>query len=367
MRILHLNSGNETGGGMVHILSLLEYLKNRDQVILGVFCEGEMLERAREKGIEVAIFKQRYKYDISITKDIKQFILDHQIDILHTHGPRANTLSLLIKRGIDIPWYITVHSNPHDDFLGAVLKGKLFTWLHLRSFKRADKILAISERFRDELVNLGIQKEKIMTILNGIDFNDSPRYKYERSQFGFQESDFILMMVARLEPVKNHEVALFALEKLVQLSDHFKLVLIGNGSRLKELQRMVFEMGLSNHVSFLGQRDDVPDLLELADVTILTSKSESFPLVLLESARAKKPVISTDVGDVKLLIPTQDYGGIIDVGDVEALIKEICRLDHLKKEGKLKLMGERLYLHAKTHFSLESFAESVWTSYKASN
>src|SRR5690606_27757257 len=171
-------------------------------------------------------------------------------------------------------------------------------------------------------------------------------------------------MVARLEPVKHHETAIEAMEQLVKLSSKFQLVLIGDGSRMDELQSMVKEKGLTNNVKFLGYSKDIPELLELCDISLLTSKSESFPLVLLEAARAKKTVVTTDVGGIQSLIPNENYGRIINVGDVENLVKQISDLYELKQKGKLKEMGENLYLHARTNFSLESFANSVRKTYK---
>lgn len=364
MKILHLNSGNETGGGMFHILSLLEYLQHKEQVILGVFCEGELAERAKQKGIEVVIFKQKYRFDISVINEILKYIQKNHIDIIHSHGARANAICYLSKRHLNIPWYITVHSSPLDDFLNIGLKGKLFTQINVKAILAADRILAISERFKRDLINLGVQEQKIVTILNGIDFNASPLVTYVRQQFGFKETDFLIMMVARLEPVKLHETALMALKKLKNKSNSLKLVLVGDGSRKKEIQQMTIDFGLSNNVIFLGHRNDVPALLEIADITLLTSKSESFPLVLLESARAKKPIITTDVGDVRMLIPNKEFGRIVKVGDVNQLVKEIWELYKLKEAGRLVSMGEKLYEHAKARFSIEAFGESVRKAYR---
>jgi L-malate glycosyltransferase len=364
MNVLHLNAGNETGGGMFHILSLLGQLKDTGNITLGLFSEGEMAKRAREKNIHVVIFKQKHQFDISIINQIKQYVIKNKIDIIHSHGPRANVISYMLKRKVNFIWYTTVHSNPLDDFIGYGLKGRFFTRLNVFAIKSADQILAISERFRTNLIKLGADKKKICTILNGIDFNVCPKRAYSREEFQLSKDDFVIMMVARLEPVKHHETAIEAMEQLVKLSSKFQLVLIGDGSRMDELQSMVKEKGLTKNVKFFGYRKDIPELLELCDISLLTSKSESFPLVLLEAARAKKTVVTTDVGGIQSLIPNENYGRIINVGDVENLVKQISDLYELKQKGKLKEMGENLYLHARTNFSLESFANSVRKTYK---
>src|SRR5690606_26423773 len=116
MKILHLNSGNETGGGMFHILSLLKQLKNSTDVTLGVFHDEVMAAKARSLGINVKVFKQHSQIDLTVAKQIKEYIQDNDIDILHSHGARANFISLFVKPKKNFKWYLTVHSNPLDDF-----------------------------------------------------------------------------------------------------------------------------------------------------------------------------------------------------------------------------------------------------------
>ena len=83
-----------------------------------------------------------------------------------------------------------------------------------------------------------------------------------------------------------------------------------------ELERAVKENILENHVLFLGYQKNVDIYYQIADITLLTSKTESFPLVLLESARECTPAITTDVGGVKKMIPDASFGFIVEVDNV---------------------------------------------------
>jgi L-malate glycosyltransferase len=363
MKILHLNSGNETGGGMFHILSLLKQLKKSTDVTLGVFHDEVMAQKARNLGIHVKVFKQRSQFDITVARRIKDYIEENNIDILHSHGARANFISRFVKPKKDFKWYLTVHSNPLDDFINQGIKGKIFTKLNIQAIKSADHVIAISERFKNDLIRLGVNEQKIDTILNGIDFNIKPKTYYNREKFDLKEDDFVIIMIARLEPVKDHETALRGLKEVLTKADNIKLVFVGDGSRLDELKSLVKDWGLSDNVLFLGRRDDVTEILTIGDITILTSLSESFPLVLLESARAKKPIISTDVGGVKSLIPNENYGYIINVGDASQLAEKIWKYYLMKKNGKLGEKGELLYNHASKNFSEEAFSQSVLEIY----
>ncbi|WP_282138345.1 glycosyltransferase family 4 protein [Rossellomorea aquimaris] len=363
MKILHLNAGNESGGGMYHILSLLNEL-NREELFLGVFEKDEMYDRANSLGIQTVLFNQSSRFDFSILKKVIHFIRKNSIDIIHTHGARANCYGAMIRSFVDVKWMVTVHSDPRDDFMGRGLSGKLYTSLNLRALKRADHHLAISDRFKQILLGRGIPDEKITTILNGIDFDKELAAPFTREELGVKEGDFTIIMVARLEAVKGHKVALKAVRNLI--GNHhtdIKILLIGDGSEKEALIKYSEEHGISGHVEFMGHRNDVERIYPIADIAILTSYSESFPLVLLEAARAGVPVVTTDVGGVDQLIPDDSYGWIIPVEDSEQLTESLESAMRKKEEGTLSHMGEKIKKYSKRQFSVEQFANNVYNVY----
>ena len=345
MNVLHLNSGTETGGGMYHILALLDELKSWTNVTLGVFHDGELAKAARKRGIDVHLFQQRSRCDFSVVKKIERWLAKNKIDIIHTHGARANFIVSFLKRRANSLWFVTVHSQPEHDFLHRSIAGKIFTYLNVRAIKAADHVVAISERFQQQLVQIGVDRKKIHVIYNGIDFSVQPQAVHKR-----ETALLALKMLRNKHPVGGK---------------HMHLVLVGDGSRKKELEQFAKNNGLADCTTFLGQREDINELLTICDITILTSKSESFPLVLLESARAKKPVITTDVGGVRKLVPGREFGYIIKIGDFEELAEKIWKMYELKNTGQLQKMGERFFQYASQHFSVEKFAHSVFEIYEA--
>ena len=151
MKVLHLNAGNETGGGMVHILSLLNELKS-ESIILGLFEEGLFQQEAIKLGIQTVTFTQKNRYDLSALLSVVRFIRNNHIDIIHTHGPRANLYGYFLKKLTKVIWITTVHSDPRNDFLGRGIKGQVFAKLNICVLKKADHLLAISDRFKEMLV-----------------------------------------------------------------------------------------------------------------------------------------------------------------------------------------------------------------------
>ncbi|MDR6998820.1 glycosyltransferase [Neobacillus niacini] len=365
MKVLHLNAGVETGGGMVHILDLLENIQETE-IILGLFEKGLMYEKALDKRIKVVLFNQKSKWDLTLLKKILSLIDQEMIEIVHTHGPRANFYGCFLKRKRQtLSWITTLHSNPRHDFLGRGLPGTIFTALHLWALKKPDHFLAISERFKSLLVAEGIAENKITSIFNGIDFKKSfCTEEISRNELNILDNDFLIIMVARLCPVKGHSIVFHVIKELSHLHDNIKLLVVGTGSLETELKQLVSQLGIENHILFLGQRQDVHALYEICDVKLLASFSESFPLVLLEAARAKKPVITSDVGGVRELIPSKEFGWIVPVNQKEPLLHAIKEAIHCREMGKLKEMGMNLYNHASTHFTIENFRNSVLTTYK---
>ncbi|WP_082233339.1 glycosyltransferase [Halobacillus massiliensis] len=356
MKILHLNTGNETGGGMSHILSLLSTLKH-DEVVLGVLEEGEMVQRAKNLDIETVNFNQAFPFDLSVLFQIKRYIEKKDIQIVHTHGPRANVLMKLLKPTLSIPWVLTLHSDPDDDFIGCGVKGDFFTRLHKRMIRSADHCLAISESFKQLLLKLGVPDHKISTVYNGIDFNDYPEQVATKQDLGFSNDDFLIGMVARLEPVKQHEIAIQSFKELHKEHQNAKLLLIGEGTREADLRNLCRYYKIERDVHFLGRREDVSSILPAMDVTMLTSKSESFPLVLLESARAQVPVISTRVGGVSQLVPSSKYGWVAEPHQVSEVLKQA----YLSTERER--MGQCFHDFARSRYSLNHLANQVTKIY----
>ncbi|WP_163183094.1 glycosyltransferase [Neobacillus sedimentimangrovi] len=363
MKVLHLNAGNESGGGMVHILSLLKEL-NKDEFFLGLFEKGIFEEKAKAAGIHTVTFEQTSRYDLSILFKIIKFIKEEKIDILHTHGPRANLYGYLIKKFTSVIWMTTVHSDPRNDFLGRGVKGKLFTQLNLAVLKKPDHYFAISKRFTEMLEEFGVGTQKITTIYNGIDFSFTPNKKLSREELKLSVEDFVILMVARLDPVKRHKLAIDAVEKAIQLHPQIKLLLVGDGPLKDDLRKLIKEKGLEHCVTLFGHREDVDAFYDVADITLLTSQTESFPLVLLESARSCTPVITTDVGGVGEMIPDSSYGFIVRGDEKEEIVSAISTAVKLKEKDNLSNMGIKFYNYVSKRFSLESFAKSIYNTYR---
>ena len=377
LKILHLNAGNETGGGMYHILRLLKKMKEIDSVqcMLGVFEKKELYQRAKDAKIPTIYFPNQTRFSLPLLRSIADFIKEAKITHVHTHGPRANVYMNYINKMLPINWVVTIHSDPLFDFHDKGIYGKLLTQLHMNAIKNAKQIIVVSETFYPIMIEAGAKRENIVTIHNGIDFQaeiseeffDMSNLYDLRKQFGFTNNDFLILQVARLEKVKGHHIAFQALAKLIheEQKSSFHLLLVGDGSLREELSELAKSLQIENHVHFYGQRYDVNTFYKLADITLLTSLSESFPYVLLESARAKTPVITTDVGDVRYLLVNEDFGWKVPVNNPLAVMNALKDAYQLFQDNRLKIVGEKLYSYASNYFSLDICVNDVYNVYKS--
>ncbi|WP_042350939.1 glycosyltransferase family 4 protein [Bacillus massiliigorillae] len=362
MKVLHVISGGETGGSRKHVTTLLEQFPN-ESVCLLVFQDGPLAQEARQKGIRVEMLPQTSRYDLRIISKLASFINKEQFDIVHSHGPRANLFMSFIKKKIQAVWVTTIHSDPTLDFMKGGVKGRIFTMLNLRTLKKIDYFFAVSERFKDNLVTLGIPANIIHTIYNGITFSEPLERDYSlQKELKLSNDDFVMTMVARLHPIKGHDIVLEALKKLNNPEIH--LVLVGDGPIRDEIEGLVRSKNLQDNVHFLGFRQDVDHIYSNSHIALLASHSESFPLALLEAANQKIPLISTDVGGVRQLISSNEYGWVVPTNDAEAFAEAITESYDNYKSGRLATKGEELYNHASTNFSLHALANSIDEVYK---
>ncbi|HKF97193.1 MAG TPA: glycosyltransferase, partial [Steroidobacteraceae bacterium] len=141
--------------------------------------------------------------------------------------------------------------------------------------------------------------------------------------WGIPPGAFVIGMVARLVPLKNHAMALRALQ---HLEEDVHLVLIGAGPSRRELEDLSRELHLDRRVHFTGQLVEAENLHQFFDVSVLCSRSEGFPNVVIEALAAGCPVVATPVGGVPEVIVDHQTGLLVPVDQPEALAASVQEL-----------------------------------------
>ena len=379
-KVLHLISGGERGGSKKHLLTLLPALRERGvDVELVCFLDGPLYREAKEAGIPATLLLQRSRRDPRVIQALVRKVREEGVSLVHALGGRANYAALQVMGRLSAhandsrssaasspPAFLsTVHSLPRLDYLHQPWwKRLLFTALNLRALRRFHHLIAVSQAFAAALEREGIPRRRISVVYNGIDPAGAAR-PYSREElerltgWELQGEEPLLVMVSRLHPVKRIPDFLHALKDLGQRGIPCKALIAGDGPLRGELARLIASLGLAEQVRLLGFRQDVEALLASAHLSVLTSQSESFPYVLLESGKVGTPALATRVGGIPDLLPDEL---LFAAGDVAGLTEKLARL--LTSPQDLKQWGEYLRQRVVNRYSLQRLAEDHLTIYR---
>lgn len=296
------------------------------------------------------------KYFLSIIKIIKNVKKEHnnyRFSLLDASEPTTGgVVGIILKKLLKIPLIIQVQGEltriPSSTV--GVVKSNGFKFLTLLSCKNADKIRVVSDSVKFQLIEDGIEKNKIEVI--------TPRVKLEnfnfklfngtsneiRVKYNISQKKQILLFVGRLVIFKGVKYLFEALSKIDK--DKYHLLIIGDGELKDDLVKLSLELNLSANVTFIGKVDFnlIPYYMSSCDIFILSSLDEGFGRVLIEAMAMKKIVISTKVGGTKDIIVDGESGFFMEKVNIESFVKtinKVLNLDELQK----KLIIEKAYVN----------------------
>jgi len=328
------------GGPAMHVVNLALALDRegefRSCLIAGNITgdEGDMSYYARERGVEVlelpALSRQVSPLnDVRILWSLYRLFRRERPTIVHTHTAKAGTLGRLAAFLAGVP--IRIHT-----FHGHVLGGDYFSPAVTRFYLEVERRLA---RVSSRLVVLTEKQKREMAedlrVGPGEDFSVIPlglelgRFSEvdregtrlaTREALGIGEEEVVVGIVGRLVPVKNHEL-LFRAQPLLEkaLGKRVRILVVGSGLREGELKAYVHDLGIPDRVSWLGWRQDLPELYAAMDAFALTSFDEGTPVAVLEAIASGTPVAARAVGGVSELLERVALARLIPEAREEAV------------------------------------------------
>lgn len=366
LKVLHLISGGDTGGAKTHIFSLMKGLKNLADTKIICFIKDSFYLDAVKQNINIEIIEQKRRSDFSVVEKIAKIVEDENYDIVHCHGARANTVAVFLKPKIKVPMITTIHSDYLLDFKDNFYKNLIFTPINKFALKKFDYYIAITENFKKMLVSRGFKEENIYTMYNGLDY-DFENIIISKEEFLKRyniepKKRFIVGQVARLDKVKNVKMMIDAANECVKKDSDILFLIAGDGEEREMLENHVKNLHLEENVKFLGYVKENFSFFNAIDINILSSLSESFPYVILESAKLKKPTIATNVGGIPEMIQDGIDGFLVDSKDYKKMAEKIlCLKNNLELKNK---MGDSIYKRAHEKFSATAMAQTQYNIYK---
>ncbi|MCK4672937.1 glycosyltransferase [bacterium] len=327
---------------------------------------GRLLKEFKDIGVKVEQFDTKSKLNLYEVLYLYHLIKVNKINIVQTHGLRVDFFGFLAARLAGVPHIITRHV-ALSHHLRSNLQKKLYMLFDNIALKSAAKIITVSKIVENDLVaKQGINRNKIVTIYNGVDLGRfskvTPQTKIKmREEFGIDSRKQVVGMIAQLTNWKGIPYFLRAIPLILKRCPNVVFLIIGDGGERRNLETMVETLGISPYVIFAGFRRDIPEIISIMDISVLSSLREGLPNVLLESMAMRKPIVATDVGGVSELVLNNKTGFLIPPRDSTTLSDAIIKLlEDKEKANKLSRAGRK---HVEQNFSLNQMIKSYENLY----
>lgn len=330
---------------------------------------GHFLEEIEERGIPVSEYPISRLYGPRTLRQQIRFgrqLRRSGTDVFHGYNFYANVFALPAARMAGVP--VTIASiRDQGVYLTPAQR-------HVQKYccQFSDCVLVNAEAIREWLVEEGYRPDKIVVIENGIDlsrFEGRPNGGRIRQELGIPPDAPLVLLLARLNPQKGIEYFLEAAAEVSSRCRDVRFLVVGdklvprNGQVVRDtayfdrLRRYAEQLGLADRMTFAGFRDDVPELLSEATVSVLPSLSEGLSNTLLESMAAGVPVIATRVGGNPEVVEHGKTGFLVPPRDVGALVGAMMPL-LTDRELAMRLGGEARG-RARARFSLDRMARDT--------
>ena len=197
-------------------------------------------------------------------------------------------------------------------------------WKYARDLlnKKVSTLIFVSEALREVGSSIGLYGRRNVVIHNVVDTNI-----FIPNSTGRDYSEFKILAIGRLEPVKGFDILLQAFANVYKrLNQQTRLIIIGDGPLRSDLEKIAFNLEISSAVDFMGSipHEEMVTRYQTADLLCVSSYSEGLPCVIVEAMACGKPVVASDVGGVSEVVDAQS-GILVTPGDPEALCEALLK------------------------------------------
>jgi glycosyltransferase involved in cell wall biosynthesis len=230
----------------------------------------------------------------------------------------------------------------------------------------ADRVMAVSEGIKNELIARGINGSKIRLIPNAVTSNGrkeecAENRKSKRKLFNIPEHEFVIGYIGRLSEEKGVRYLIETHRLLAKAGVPARMLIIGDGPQRKELKHLASTIGDGKSVIFTGFQNNIEDWLPTMDVFVLPSLTEGTPMALLEAMAGGIPVIASAVGGVPQVIKQGKNGLLIEPGRTEEIHKAV--LDLYNNEQMRENLSRAAEETIKQNYSVQQWIRSVEREY----
>ncbi|MBF0122318.1 MAG: glycosyltransferase [Candidatus Omnitrophica bacterium] len=354
MKILQVLPEMNVGGVERGVLDLAKYLVKQGHESLVVSHGGSMVEALEAQGTKhytLAVHKKDLFSMWECSGELEKIILKEGVDIVHARSRVPAWIAYFSCRRTNAAFVTTCHGYYSKNIFSHVMGwGKL--------------VIVISEIIgRHMIEDFRVHPENIRLIHRSVDLD---KFKFRERRVG--QSAFTVSMVGRITPLKGHAFFLEAMAKVIRQMPYVRVRIIGDAPANKRVykDRLVLltrRLGISEKVEFLGNRADIPQLLEESDVLVLsTITHEAFGRVIVEAQAVGVPVVVTKVGGVVDIVEHEKTGLVVLPRDVDAMASAVMRIIKEPKLADAMILEARKRVEEK--YTLEQMATATIKVYQ---
>lgn len=331
------------------------------KILIGVFEDArqpkpEIAERASQCGLKVELVRCNGRFDTTPVGRIRSIVNQSQVDVIHSHGYKADLYGFAARRTTTAALVSTCHNWPDpSQIMQAYAAADRFV------LRRFEAVASPSPQVKQILENSGIEPAKLTFISNGIDLeqfrNAAPSLRNELKCHGKQ----IVGFVGRLVKEKGGDVLIDAARTILKSCPEARFVFVGEGDCDAKWRQLSEQLGVADKVLFAGKRKDMPGVYASFDLLVLPSFNEAMPMCILEAMAASKPVVASNVGAVADLVLPGLTGSLVPPANSTRLADQIIEL--LKDPTKAAQFGRNGYCHVDASYSSQTMARNYQNLY----
>ncbi len=324
--VLHIIDSLGTGGAEALVVDLaIEGLRRggRHSIVTLWHADGVPYRRALAAGVTVRTMARSRKLSLFGTYRLRSWA--RQADVIHVHLFPALYLAATLPRRRAVKLY-TEHSTSNRR-----RRWYVFRFLDRVVYRRYSWVVAVSEGVRASLIeHLPSLAGRTRVVMNGV----GSQFYADVADDRLVHRPLRLLTVGRLEPLKNQSAIIDALRSIPDA----ELFIAGRGNHEPELRRRVAGHGLASRVHFLGECENVIELMDWCDILVHAPIHEGFGLVIAEAMVRGLPVAASDIAGIRDVVENDESGLLFDPHDTTAIVAAI-RVLATNDEKRVRLVG----------------------------
>ena len=316
---------------------------------------------AREMGITVDVINERFRFDPSVISQLRTIVARRAPDVIQTHMIKSHFLVKLTGLGNAHPWIAYHHGYTSTD-----KKMLAYNQLNRWSLRSAERVITVCAAFSKQLTRAGVRPERISVCHNSVKAPrriSPPEQRALRKKFQISDNERVIVSVGRLSREKGHEDLVQAIASVREMDPtlKFKVLLVGDGPELQQLESRTADLRLNEEIVFVGHVSDVTPFYSIADVLALPSHSEGSPNVLLEAMAAGIPVVATAVGGVPEIAVSGENALLVPARHPHEFAEALLQI--LNEQDLAEKLAANATIRAR-EFSPEAYAHRMIHIYK---